>query len=68
MAASEQEDARLHITKHSRKGARGKSSDLIPLTAGARAGTTPIHCVASTARGEGLCGSSSSASRLHDVI
>ena len=45
MAAPEQEGMRLRITKLSRKGARGKSSDLIPLTAGARAGTTPIRWV-----------------------
>ena len=45
MAAPEQEGMRLRITKLSRKGARGKSSDLIPLTAGARAVTTPIQWV-----------------------
>ena len=45
MSVYEQGGARLHITKHSRKDARGKSSDLIPLTAGARAGTTPIRWV-----------------------
>ncbi len=45
MSSSEQEGTGLHITKQSRKGARGISSDLIPLAAGARAGTTPIRWV-----------------------
>ncbi len=45
MASSEQGGLIRHITRQSRKGARGKSSCLIPLTAGARAGTTPIRWV-----------------------
>ena len=57
-----------HIKAVGARVPRGKSSDLIPLTAGARAGTTPIHWARAPPGGRASAGHSSSASRLLDVI
>ena len=68
MSSSEQEGTGPHITKQSAQGCRGKG--IRPYTINTRSASRHHTDLlgGEHRQGEGLCGSSSSASRLRDVI